>query len=284
MAAVAAPDRVELNINDDGGPAPLIPQQPVTAAATASVRQPFFTAFCTMCCPHVACCSVTYLIFWVNVVVFAITANLGEGDNKKFACVLYNAGAIDSYDLKYNFQIYRLFTHMFLHGSLEHLLGNMLFLWLFGFEVEKYMGHLPYLVMYLVGGIFAGFAQTALVEGLGLGASGAITTIVGYILVYTFAILHDTQEPYYKYMRLVLLILFEMFLPADGVGNYAHIGGALIGILAAFKCIDIKPESYLKKDLGLIVMKCIIVAASVGLLAWFIINPVKETIAAKICK
>ncbi len=137
MAAVAAPDRMELNINDDAGPAPLI-SQPQPAG---TVRQSFITTLCTVFCPYATAYSVIFAIAMVNIVVFIITVGLAKGDSNKFACVLYKAGAIDSYDLKYNYEIHRLFAHMFLHASKEHIMGNMAMLCLFGFEVEKQIGH-----------------------------------------------------------------------------------------------------------------------------------------------
>ena len=85
-----------------------------------------------------------------------------------------------------------LLTSMFMHGGLAHLLGNMLFLWIFGDNIENSMGHVRYLVFYLVTGVLASLAHLATVVALGqdpyvpsLGASGAISGVLGgYLLLF----------------------------------------------------------------------------------------------------
>jgi membrane associated rhomboid family serine protease len=81
-----------------------------------------------------------------------------------------------------------LFTAMFMHAGLSHIGGNMLFLWIFGDNVEDAMGHLPYLVFYLVGGVCAALAQTAVDPTTTipmLGASGAIAAVLAaYVFLY----------------------------------------------------------------------------------------------------
>jgi len=81
-----------------------------------------------------------------------------------------------------------LFTHMFLHGSLAHLAGNMLFLWIFGDNVEDALGHGRYLLFYLTCGVAAALAQVALGPHASvpmLGASGAISGVLaGYLFLY----------------------------------------------------------------------------------------------------
>ena len=80
-----------------------------------------------------------------------------------------------------------LFTSMFLHGGWAHLGGNMLFLWIFGDNLEKVMGHVRFLIFYLVCGVAAGFAHIAFNASSmvpTVGASGAISGVLGgYILL-----------------------------------------------------------------------------------------------------
>jgi rhomboid family protein len=81
-----------------------------------------------------------------------------------------------------------LFTAMFLHGGWAHLLGNMLFLWVFGSHIERSMGHLRYLAFYLVCGLGASAMEIAMAPTSttpGLGASGAISGVLAaYLLLY----------------------------------------------------------------------------------------------------
>ncbi|MEU7059732.1 rhomboid family intramembrane serine protease [Streptomyces sp. NPDC046197] len=96
------------------------------------------------------------------------------------------------------------FTAMFLHGSWLHLLGNMLFLWIFGNNIEDRMGHVRFLLFYLVCGFAAGYGFALLNEGSGqplIGASGAIAGVLGaYLILYPRA-------------RVWVLVPFLIFLP-----------------------------------------------------------------------
>ncbi len=136
-----------------------------------------------------------------------------------------------------------LVTYMFLHGGLLHLAGNMLFLWVFGDNIEDAMGHRRFVAFFLVGGVAAGLAQ-AVVEPGGrvpiIGASGAIAAVLGAYLV-----LHPRAK------ILVPIVIFPVFLPAvvpllfwiafqvfaamnGGAGNvawWAHIGGFVAGAI-----------------------------------------------------
>ena len=142
-------------------------------------------------------------------------------------------------------------TAMFMHGSVSHILGNMVFLWAFGPEIEDLMGRGRYLVFYLLGGLAATLAQ--LVTGPtstvpNLGASGAIAAVMGAFVVtyprdrirsllFIFVFVRVT------YLPAVLLIGFWFLTqlvslgavtpePAGGVAYAAHVGGFLFGAIA----------------------------------------------------
>jgi membrane associated rhomboid family serine protease len=142
-----------------------------------------------------------------------------------------------------------LVTSMFLHSGFAHILGNMLFLWIFGDNVEAEFGHLQYLLFYFVCGIGAGMTHIAfnLHSHLpALGASGAISGVMGAYIV---------LEP--RNRILTLIFIFVVRVPAvivlglwfamqflsgiselgasvnGGVAVWAHIGGFLLGLLIA---------------------------------------------------
>jgi membrane associated rhomboid family serine protease len=153
-----------------------------------------------------------------------------------------------------------LLTCMFLHAGWLHILGNMLFLWVFGGSVEDRIGHFGYLVFYLVCGVGAGMVHTAINWGSKIptiGASGAISGVMGaYIVLF----------PRSRILTLVpLLILFFFWrIPAmlilgywfviqfltglaslggvdqGGVAVWAHVGGFLIGALLVFVFLNDK--------------------------------------------
>jgi membrane associated rhomboid family serine protease len=157
-----------------------------------------------------------------------------------------------------------IFTSMFLHGDLLHILGNLWFLWIFGDNIEDYLGHFPYLIFYLLCGLAAALTDIALAPASRLptiGASGAIAGVMGaYILLY----------PRARVLTLVVLIIFFTFwwLPAwiflgywfliqfvatsmeasgaqqtGGVAFAAHVGGFIAG-LVLIKVFPQRTRSY----------------------------------------
>jgi membrane associated rhomboid family serine protease len=141
-----------------------------------------------------------------------------------------------------------LFTSMFMHASWSHILGNMVFLWAFGPEIEDAMGQVRYVLFYLAGGIVAMLAQVAANAGStmpGLGASGAIAAVMGAFLV-TYPNDRIRTVVFFgwfvrtAFIPAVLLIgfwlltqLFSLGLVADaqqgGVAYMAHVAGAVFG-------------------------------------------------------
>ena len=142
-----------------------------------------------------------------------------------------------------------LLTSMFLHAGAMHLAGNMLFLWVFGDNLEDVMGHIPFLAFYLICGVGAGLSQFALDPYSALplvGASGAIAGVMGgYLLlfpkakidIFIFLIIFIRIIPLPAWMTLGLwfgLQLIEALtadMNAGGVAYWAHAGGFVIGFV-----------------------------------------------------
>jgi membrane associated rhomboid family serine protease len=143
-------------------------------------------------------------------------------------------------------------TAMFLHGSWSHILGNMVFLWAFGPEIEDSMNSLRYLVFYLAGGLVAMLAQVAASPHStvpNLGASGAIAAVMGAFLVtyprdkirvllFIFVFVRVTLIPAALLIGVWFLIqLFNVGTVATaqtgGVAYLAHVGGAVFGVITA---------------------------------------------------
>jgi membrane associated rhomboid family serine protease len=131
----------------------------------------------------------------------------------------------------------------FLHGNLVHIGGNMLFLWVFGNNVEDFLGHFKYVIFYLLGAIGSGFAQVFTNLGSAIpaiGASGAVAAILGaYFVLYPRArvnvlvpiIFIWTILQLSAFVVLGLWFLFQFLLPQPGVAWQAHAGGFIIGAL-----------------------------------------------------
>jgi membrane associated rhomboid family serine protease len=148
-----------------------------------------------------------------------------------------------------------LFTSMFMHGSLLHLAGNMLFLWIFGNNIEDSMSELRFVAFYLLGGLAALGAQVLVEPDAAIptvGASGAIAAVLGgYALLYPYAriitvvfiIIFFTVIELPALLVLGFWILTQLFLGASdlgsqtvggegGVAYFAHIGGFVFGLIA----------------------------------------------------
>jgi membrane associated rhomboid family serine protease len=149
------------------------------------------------------------------------------------------------------------FTAMFMHGSWAHILGNMLFLAIFGKNVEDAFGHLRYLGFYIAGGFMANLLQTAITLIAGsasaatvpsLGASGAIAAVLGaYFVLYpdskvvTLVLVFIVRIPAWIFLGLWFLYqfieanngLFSAHANGGGVAFFAHVGGFIFGVIVA---------------------------------------------------
>lgn len=137
-----------------------------------------------------------------------------------------------------------LFTGMFMHGSLLHLAGNMLYLWIFGNNVEDYLGHLRFIFFYLTSGLAASLVQVMFYPNSTvpmIGASGAIAGVLGaYLLLYpaarikTLVFLLFYFTVVYVPAWILLTLWFVLQLANVGMGGgvawFAHIGGFLTGL------------------------------------------------------
>jgi len=143
-------------------------------------------------------------------------------------------------------------TSMFMHGGWLHIIGNMVFLWAFGPEIEDLMGRPRYTLFYLLGGLAAALAQVAAAPAStvpSLGASGAIAAVMGAFLVtyprdrirsvlVIFIFIRVTYVPAALLIGLWALIQFLSLNavpsgPAGGVAYAAHVGGFIFGAVAA---------------------------------------------------
>lgn len=138
-----------------------------------------------------------------------------------------------------------LITSMFIHGSLLHLLGNMLYLWIFGNNVEDYLGSFRFIWFYLFSGLGASFTHIIFHFNSSypmIGASGAVAGVMGaYLILYPRARVLTLVFPFF-FIRIIpipaaIVLGFWFFLQilniglGGGVAWFAHVGGFLIGIV-----------------------------------------------------
>lgn len=183
---------------------------------------------------------VTYLLIFLNIVFFIFELGGGEEFIKKWAFVPSRFLAHPATDFP------TIFTSMFMHAGFAHLIGNMLYLWIFGDNVEDRFGKLKYLIFYLVCGSAATFAQLAFNSQSNvpnLGASGAIAGILGaYIVLFPQGKVNVMLGRSITQMSALLVIGFwfllqfvssfgSIFSTSDtgGVAYLAHVGGFIAG-------------------------------------------------------
>ncbi len=146
-------------------------------------------------------------------------------------------------------QIYSLGTSMFLHGGIVHLLGNMLFLWIFGDNIEDKLGHIKYLGFYLISGILASLIWIIAARGSSqpvVGASGAISAVMAaYLIMFPSAKIRTLvtlglfvwplKVPAYVMIGLwiALQVAMSFLNPNTGIAYLAHIGGFVVGYILA---------------------------------------------------
>ncbi|MEM2936580.1 MAG: rhomboid family intramembrane serine protease [Candidatus Bathyarchaeia archaeon] len=136
-----------------------------------------------------------------------------------------------------------LFTSCFLHGNIFHLLGNIIYLWVFGPRIERSFGSFLFALYFLFWGVIAGFTQLAMMPSNPLpmvGASGAIAGVMGsYFLLYPGAKI-TVFVPIYPFgwvftlpawLMLGVWFILQVLVVQPGVANWAHAGGFLGGML-----------------------------------------------------
>ncbi|HOZ38389.1 MAG TPA: rhomboid family intramembrane serine protease [Anaerolineaceae bacterium] len=195
---------------------------------------------------------VNYVLILVNVAVFLWAYVFNPNPDAVYSeFALFPSAIREGFDLG---DMRDIVTSMFLHAGWFHLLGNMLYLWIFGDNIEDRLGHIRYLLFYLAGGISAAFAHyfinpTSAIPTVG--ASGAIAAVLGaYLVIYPQSRVY-TFIPIGFFARLrlvpavVVLTLWFVLQLFSGVGSlgmadqggtayWAHIGGFVYGLFVGF--------------------------------------------------
>ena len=189
---------------------------------------------------------VTIGLIVVNVLVFLYELSLGEAYLERF---LFSWGLVPA-----TFSWVAVLSSMFLHGGVMHVGSNMLFLWIFGDNVEDRMGHGRFVVFYLLCGLAAALAQTAMSPDSivpMVGASGAVAGVMGaYFVLYPhsrivtlvpiFFFIHIMEVPAILFLGVWFLLQFVSGVgsiaaatggePAGGIAFWAHVAGFVAGL------------------------------------------------------
>lgn len=192
----------------------------------------------------------SYGLLLLNVAVFIFQVSIPESTRQ--ASFVEDWGIIP-YEIAQGIDLQTLFTSIFMHGNWLHLLGNMLYLWIFADNIEAVVGNFRFLIFYLMGGVVASFVQV-LIDPTSdtpvVGASGAIAAVMGaYVVMFPGA----------RVKMLLLLFFIVFYVPSwvflglwflqqtlsglgalgmsmegGGIAWWAHIGGFAFGLLAGY--------------------------------------------------
>lgn len=209
---------------------------------------------------------INYFLIAANVLVFLWELSVGVQGRHALSAVMDQFGVVprhtlavltgNSYDSPAT-AILPLFTSMFLHGSFLHVAGNMLFLWIFGDNVEDYLGHFRYLFFYLGSGLIGAIAHILMNMGSRvptIGASGAIAGVMGaYIVLYpharvlTWFVIFLWRLPAWLvlgyWFAVQWLVAMTSSIAQNQVAVWAHVGGFVAGVLM-IKVFHERPHRY----------------------------------------
>lgn len=174
------------------------------------------------------------LLIALNVLFFLYLEIAGSSEDAYF---MYTKGAMFAPAVLEDGEYYRLLTAMFMHFGIRHIMNNMLVLFVIGDNLERALGHVKYLIFYLLCGIGSNWvsmmvhpADTMTVSA---GASGAIFGVVGGLLYVVTANRGQLED--LNTRQLVIMIFFSLYLgyTSTGVDNIAHLSGLVIGFVLA---------------------------------------------------
>jgi len=172
----------------------------------------------------------TIILIALNVAVYICTSVVGGDFLNTSVDVLWNYGQVNG-QVIYSGYYYQLFTSMFIHADIAHIIGNMLFLFIFGLRSEEMFSLPEYLSIYFLGGLTGNLLSLLLLplETISVGASGAIFAMFGATIIYA-------RRSYRQSIISALIYAFFLLFLSSGVGvnNFAHIGGLVAGLVIGY--------------------------------------------------
>ena len=171
---------------------------------------------------------VTIVLLIMNVVAYILCTQMGE--------VVYNVGSMNVQDVIIGKQYYRLISSMFLHWDIEHIVSNMIFLVGLGQMIEPAIGHVRYVILYMLsglGGSILSAAYSLLTQDYynAAGASGAIFGLIGALFI--LVLIGRGNYKGVTMNRMIFAVVYMIYsgVRGDHIDNWAHIGGLVSGVV-----------------------------------------------------
>ena len=177
---------------------------------------------------------VTYFLIAINVLVYILMMVFGQ-NNFIGLFGLYPPAVTAG-------QYYRLFTCMFLHAGILHLIFNMYSLHIIGSQIENFFGKTKYIITYLFSGVIAGLMSMIFTKSWSVGASGAIFGLLGAMLYFGYHYRMYLGTVIKSQIIPIIIVNLLIGFSTPGIDNAAHIGGLIGGIIGAMMC-GIKEKS-----------------------------------------
>lgn len=185
----------------------------------------------------------TYILLALNIAVYVYTSVAGGNFVETSGDMIVQYGQVNGLVLYYGWW-WQLFTSMFVHASITHLVGNLLFLFIFGLRGEELFSLPEYLAIYFLGGLTGNLLSLAFlpINVPSVGASGAIFALFGACTIYARRALGQSIIG-----ALIYAFFLLMLSSGANVNNSAHIGGLAIGLLIGYVlAMKRKPDAVYK--------------------------------------
>ena len=172
----------------------------------------------------------TYLLIAVNIAVYVYTSYVSGSFLSTGYSVLLQYGQVNDFVINSGYY-YQLFTSMFIHADITHIVGNMLFLLIFGLRAEEMFSLPEYLSIYFLGGLTGNLFSLLLLDSstISVGASGAIFAMFGAAIIYARRSFRQSI------IGALIYAVFLLFLSSGpGVNNFAHMGGLVTGLIIGY--------------------------------------------------
>ena len=172
---------------------------------------------------------ITYILIAINVAVYIYTSVVGGDFLNTSIDMMAIYGQVNAFVFQGAY--WQLFTSMFVHATIAHIVGNMFFLLIFGLRGEEMFSIPEYLSIYLLGGLAGNLLSLVLLPPYvpSLGASGAIFAMFGACVIY------NRRSVRQSILGALVYAFFLLFISSGpGVNEFAHIGGLLIGLLIGY--------------------------------------------------
>lgn len=173
-------------------------------------------------------CIVTIALVVINIIIYIYCTYAGE--------VVYNIGCMDAERVLLDGEYYRFFTSMFMHGGIDHIFSNMIFLAALGEMLERVIGHVRFAILYLLSGVGGSLFSIANVVLSGnhytaIGASGAVFGLIGAMII--LVVINNGHYQGISIRRMLFAIAYMVYsgMRSNNVDNAAHIGGLISGVL-----------------------------------------------------